>query len=70
MTGVVGVLLAWHGWNGRAARVAPSLAGKAAPKDDDVPPAAAPAMMLTRRLPLASTCSGAMLVVVNVPGDV
>jgi len=31
VTGAVGLLLAWHGWTGRAATVAPSLAGKATP---------------------------------------
>jgi len=30
VTGIVGLLLAWHGWTGRSAGVAPSLAGKAA----------------------------------------
>jgi len=30
VTGIVGVLLAWHGWTGRSAAVAPSLAGKTA----------------------------------------
>ena len=30
VTGIVGLLLAWHGWTGRSAAVAPSLAGKAA----------------------------------------
>jgi hypothetical protein len=31
VTGIAGLLLAWHGWTGRAATVAPSLAGQAAP---------------------------------------
>jgi len=45
VTGIVGLLLAWHGWTGRAARVAPSLAGKAAPGGHAsvTPGAAAPA---------------------------
>jgi hypothetical protein len=30
VTGIVGLLLAWHGWTGRSAAVTPSLAGKAA----------------------------------------
>src|SRR5215831_11863609 len=30
VTGIAGLLLAWHGWTGRSAAVAPSLAGKAA----------------------------------------
>ena len=30
VTGIVGLLLAWHGWTGRSAAVAPSLAGKTA----------------------------------------
>ena len=30
VTGIIGLLLAWHGWTGRAGGVAPSLAGKAA----------------------------------------
>ena len=30
MTGIVGLLLAWHGWTGRSAAVTPSLSGKAA----------------------------------------
>ena len=30
VSGVAGLLLAWHGWTGRAAAVAPSLAGAAA----------------------------------------
>jgi len=30
VAGIVGLLLAWHGWTGRAATAAPSLAGKAA----------------------------------------
>jgi hypothetical protein len=30
VTGIVGLLLAWHGWTGRSAGVAPSLSGKAA----------------------------------------
>jgi hypothetical protein len=30
VTGIVGLLLAWHGWTGRSATVAPSLAGRAA----------------------------------------
>jgi hypothetical protein len=30
VTGVMGLLLAWHGWTGRSATVAPSLAGRAA----------------------------------------
>jgi hypothetical protein len=30
VTGIAGLLLAWHGWVGRSATVAPSLAGRAA----------------------------------------
>jgi hypothetical protein len=30
VTGIAGLLLAWHGWAGRSATVAPSLAGRAA----------------------------------------
>jgi hypothetical protein len=30
VTGIAGLLLAWHGWAGRSASVAPSLAGRAA----------------------------------------
>src|SRR5215470_7805649 len=30
VTGIAGLLLAWHGWTGRSAAVAPSLAGRAA----------------------------------------
>ena len=30
VTGIVGLLLAWHGWTGRSVAVAPSLAGKTA----------------------------------------
>ncbi len=30
VTGIAGLLLAWHGWAGRAAAVTPSLAGKSA----------------------------------------
>src|SRR5215831_6695535 len=30
VTGIAGLLLAWHGWTGRSAGVAPSLAGQAA----------------------------------------
>jgi hypothetical protein len=30
VTGIVGLLLAWHGWTGRSAGVTPSLAGEAA----------------------------------------
>jgi hypothetical protein len=44
--------------------------GKATPKDDDVPPDAPPALMLTRRLPALSSWRGLAFPLVIVVGAV
>jgi hypothetical protein len=73
VTGVVGLLLAWHGWTGRSAAAAPSLAGKAAsggpaqgtqggaPSPSSAPASPAPASPAASPAPSASAKAGPLL---------
>src|SRR5215831_9363784 len=69
VTGIAGLLLAWHGWTGRSAAVAPSLAGKAAssgpapgpPSASSASPSSAPVPPAARPGPTASAPAGPLL---------
>jgi hypothetical protein len=73
VTAVAGLLLAWHGWTGRSAAVAPSLAGRAASSGpargtpgaaaspSSASPSSAPASPVASPGPTASAKAGPLL---------
>jgi hypothetical protein len=68
VTAIAGLVLAWHGWTGRSAAVAPSLAGRAASSGPArgtpgaaASPASAPASPVASPGPTASAKAGPLL---------
>jgi hypothetical protein len=72
VTAIAGLLLAWHGWTGRSAAVAPSLAGRAATSGParstpgaaspaPAPPSSAPASPAASPAPTTSAKAGPLL---------